>query len=215
MRRRGQLGIIGAGWSRVIPQNLRCPSSLSHYYEGDPKGPIENVPKLLLSISRIHFEILRKDEKTYIVGRSENGTFVRGEKLQKDQPRPLKHGDVVAVVDPDNNLFMYLHEASILSMNFPTKIKTSYLIGKEVGRGSYGDVYLAYSRIDLEPVALKVIKRDSQEYKQLGVNIKPREARIQRMLKNPYVLPLKEYVEDRHYSVLVMEFAKGKLISFS
>ena len=94
------------------------------YYEGDPKGPIENVPKLLLSISRIHFEILRKDEKKYIVGRSENGTFVRGEKLQKDQPRPLKHGDVVAVVDPDNNLFMYLHEASILSMNFPTKIKT-------------------------------------------------------------------------------------------
>ena len=87
--------------------------------------------------------------------------------------------------------------------------------GKGVGRGAYGDVYLAYSRIDLEPVALKVIKRDSQEYKQLGVNIEPREARIQRMLKNPYVLPLKEYVEDRHYSVLVMEFAKGKLISFS
>ena len=39
--------------------------------------------------SRLHFEIFRKDEQTFIVNKSSNGTFANGVKLIKDNLRVL------------------------------------------------------------------------------------------------------------------------------
>ena len=41
--------------------------------------------------SRLHFEIFRKDQQTFIVNKSGNGTFTQGVKLVKENLRVLKH----------------------------------------------------------------------------------------------------------------------------
>ena len=56
--------------------------------------------------SRLHFEIFRQDKKTFIVDKSGNGTFVQGKKLTKDNPKVLEHGDTVAVLCGDVELFL-------------------------------------------------------------------------------------------------------------
>ena len=58
---------------------------------------------------RLHFEIFRKDEQTFIVNKSSNGTFANGVKLIKYNPRVLKHGDAMPCIDleplcPDSDI---------------------------------------------------------------------------------------------------------------
>ena len=76
--------------------------------------------------SRLHFEIYRQDDETYIKDKSGNGTFVQGMKLIKDNPRVLEHGDTVAVLCGDIDLFLFLVEEE-------RKFPLQYLVGKAVG----------------------------------------------------------------------------------
>ena len=155
--------------------------------------------------SRLHFEIHRSDDKTFIVDRSENGTFVRGTKLDKNKPRLLRHGDFIAVVQPDTELFWYIDESAMMYTNtFPLRVVTKYLVGNEVGRGTFGTVNKGFLRNTFEPVALKFLNKA----KFLDPDISS-EVDILRKLNHPCVTKLKDVVEDKNSLVIVMEFAEG------
>ena len=59
---------------------------------------LEESSYKLEQTSRHHFEIFRREEKTFIVSKSANGTFFDGVRLGKDEVRKLRHGDSIAVL---------------------------------------------------------------------------------------------------------------------
>ena len=150
--------------------------------------------------SRHHFEIFRREEKTFIVSKSANGTFFDGVRLGKDEVRKLRHGDSIAVLSQDMELFWYLDEDTMICLNsLPLKIISKYLVGNEVGRGNFAVVRKGFSRSDFQPVALKFLQ-SSDSYMDGEVN-------ILRQLSHPCVTKLKDVVEDKQSLVIVMEFA--------
>ena len=157
--------------------------------------------------SRHHFELYRRDGKTFIVSKSANRTFVHGVRLGKEEVRVLKHGDSIAVLSPDMELFWYLDEATMIYLNsFPLKIISKYLVGNEVGSGSFGVVRKGFSRSDFLPVALKFLPKTKGEMMNLYM---AGEVDILRQLSHPCVTKLKDVVEDKKSLVIVMEFADG------
>ena len=157
--------------------------------------------------SRLHFEIFRKEQKTLLVSKSGNGTFVQGVKLVKDDPKVLKHGDTIAVLCRDIELFWYLEEETMIYRNsFPVKIITKYLVGNEVGRGTFGVVRKGFSRSSYQPVALKFLPRSTIQF--LNTDISS-EVEILKQLDHPCVTGLIDAVNDQRNFVIVMEFAEG------
>ena len=157
--------------------------------------------------SRLHFEIFRQDKKTFIVSKSSNGTFVQGKKLTKDIPKVLEHGDTVGVLCRDIELFWYLEEETMIYTNhFPVKIVTKYLVGNEVGRGTFGVVRKGFLRSNFQPVALKFLPKSAIQYLNSELST---EVEILKELVHPGVTGLKEAVDDAHNYIIVMEFAEG------
>ena len=106
--------------------------------------------------SRLHFEIFRKDQETFIVNKSCNMTFAQGVNLVKDKPRVLKHGDSIAILCNDIELFWYLEEDTLIDRNyFSPQIFTKYLVANEVGWGLFGVVRKGFVRGSYQPVAMK------------------------------------------------------------
>lgn len=158
-------------------------------------------------MSRLHFEIFRQDEKTFIVNKSGNGTFVQGMKIVKNVPKILKHGDAIAVLCQDIELFWYLEEETMIYRNyFPVKIITKYLVGNEVGRGSFGIVRKGFVRSTFQPVALKFLPKAAIQFLNSDMST---EVDILKQLVHPCVTGLKDAVDDQRHYVIVMEFAEG------
>ena len=169
-------------------------------FQGDSSYRVDNT-------SRLHFEIFRKDKKTFIVGKSGNGTFVQGRKLTKDEPKVLNHGDSIAVLCRDIELFWYLEEETMIYMNlFPVKIITKYLVGNEVGRGTFGVVRKGFVRSNFQPVALKFLPKSAIQFLNSDLST---EVEILKKLTHPCVTALKDAVDDARNYVIVMEFAEG------
>ena len=157
--------------------------------------------------SRLHFEIFRQEEKTFIVNKSSNGTYVKGIKLVKDDPKVLVHGDTIAVLCPDVELFWYLEEETMIYTNyFPVKIITKYLVGNEVGRGTFGVVRKGFLRSNFQPVALKFLPKSTIQYLNSDMST---EVEILKQLVHPCVTGLKDVADDANNYIIVMEFAEG------
>ena len=158
-------------------------------------------------ISRLHFEIFRQDEKTLIVEKSSNGTFVQGKKLIKDTPKVLEHGDMVAILYRNVELFWYLKEETMIYTNhFPAKIITKYLVGNEVGRGTFGFVRKGFLKSSLQSVAFKFLSKSAIKFIDSDLST---EVEILKQLDHPAVIKLMDVVDDANNYIIVMEFAEG------
>ena len=153
--------------------------------------------------SRLHFEIFRKDQETFIVNKSCNMTFAQGVNLVKDKPRVLKHGDSIAILCNDIELFWYLEEDTLIDRNyFSPQIFTKYLVANEVGWGSFGVVRKGFVRGSYQPVAMKFLPKSR-------IKLFNSEVEILKQLVHPCVTRLKDVVSDERNFVIVMEFAEG------
>ena len=152
---------------------------------------------------RLHFEIFRKDQETFIVNKSCNMTFAQGVNLVKDKPRVLKHGDSIAILCNDIELFWYLEEDTLIDRNyFSPQIFTKYLVANEVGWGSFGVVKKGFVRGSYQPVAMKFLPKSR-------IELFNSEVEILKQLVHPCVTRLKDVVSDERNFVIVMEFAEG------
>ena len=86
-----------------------------------------------------------------------------------------------------------------------TNVWKDYQLGEELGRGTYGAVYLATKRKDMSKVAIKEIpKRRCRDLKKLR-----REVRIMERLHHPNVLNLLGHYENTNYMHLALELCSG------
>ncbi|CAN6466463.1 unnamed protein product [Victoria cruziana] len=84
-------------------------------------------------------------------------------------------------------------------------------IGKLLGRGKFGNVYLARERKSKYVVALKVIFKAQLRKHQLEHQLR-REIEIQSLLRHPNVLRLYGYFHDEERIFLILEYAaRGEL----
>ena len=164
--------------------------------------------------SRLHFIIYRQNDKTRLLSKSGNGTYVNGERLYKDDERILRNGARIGVLSNEIELFWYIDEtASLLENTYPIPIIRRYLVGNVVGEGTFGTVRKGFSKQSLQPVALKFVNKAKLKFAyQLSEEDEAKmmtEVEILTKLDHPCVTGLTEYLNTRDLLVIVMEFAEG------
>ncbi|OQR72901.1 aurora kinase B-like [Tropilaelaps mercedesae] len=81
-------------------------------------------------------------------------------------------------------------------------------IGRPLGKGKFGNVYLARRKVDHFLVALKVLHKNQLRRNRCEYNLK-REIEIQMHLRHPNILCLYRWFWDDRKIYLVLEFAPG------
>lgn len=89
---------------------------------------------------------------------------------------------------------------------------TDFDIGKPLGKGKFGNVYLAREKKSKFVVALKVLFKNVIKSSNNEHQVR-REIEIQTHLRHPNILRMYGYFHDEHRVYLILEYApKGKLI---
>ncbi|KAK9302725.1 hypothetical protein QLX08_005347 [Tetragonisca angustula] len=89
------------------------------------------------------------------------------------------------------------------------KIMEKYEVLKQVGEGSFGQVYKAKKRSDGEIVAFKVIRKRGRSFKEL--KSLRQECEIQRHLHHPNIVQMLDSFETENEIVVVTEYAEKEL----
>uniref|UniRef100_A0A0K0F633 Aurora kinase n=1 Tax=Strongyloides venezuelensis TaxID=75913 RepID=A0A0K0F633_STRVS len=90
----------------------------------------------------------------------------------------------------------------------------NFEIGRNLGKGKFGNVYLAREKISHFVIALKVLFKEQIEKFQVRVQIK-REIEIQYHLRHPNILRLYGYFYDDTRIYLILEYAaRGTLFNY-
>ncbi|MHC5029173.1 MAG: serine/threonine-protein kinase, partial [Planctomycetota bacterium] len=94
----------------------------------------------------------------------------------------------------------------------PTNIG-HYSVGKEIGRGGMGIVYLGHdSRLD-RPVAIKAISTSAADRLQLQVERFQRESRVVAQLNHPNIAGIYGVEEDEQGAHLILEYVEGQTLA--
>ena len=166
--------------------------------------------------SRLHFLIIRRNGKSYLVNKSGNGTFVNGTSVPKDEDRYLKNGSRISILSQDLELFWYIDEDGMLmENNYPAHLVSRYVIGNVVGEGTFGVVRKGFDKINetYRPVALKFVNkaklRFTYQWSEEDEAKMMTEVKILRQMNHPCVTELVEFFNAKDVLVIVMEFAEG------
>ena len=96
-------------------------------------------------VSRVHYELKRVGSSVALIDQSMNGTYVNGIKVGKGKQQRLDQGDVVAILQRDFDVFVFVSEARLRKM-FPDTVVSKYVVGRVLGEGSSDVVKLLGSR---------------------------------------------------------------------
>lgn len=88
-----------------------------------------------------------------------------------------------------------------------SRLEDWYTIGKEIGRGSYGTVYIGMDKERNEKVAIKVIQKNPGSKRQ--TKFLEREVKILKSVDNPHVIVTLDVFEDAKQVALVSEYMEG------
>ncbi|KAG0164626.1 hypothetical protein DFQ28_010006 [Apophysomyces sp. BC1034] len=92
-------------------------------------------------------------------------------------------------------------------------IDGNYQLLEELGRGSYGCLFLGQCLADNTYVAIKILSKSGLDHQQL--QLQQLEIDIQSSLKHPYLLGLHRVIQDEKYVFMVMELCdQGDLFDF-
>ena len=83
-------------------------------------------------VSRVHFESMK-------------GTYVNGIKVSKGKQQSLDQGDVVAILQRDFDVFVFVREARLRKM-YPDTVVSKYVVGRVLGEGSSAAIREAFNR---------------------------------------------------------------------
>ncbi|KAI9478335.1 MAG: kinase-like domain-containing protein [Benjaminiella poitrasii] len=83
----------------------------------------------------------------------------------------------------------------------------NYQLLEELGRGSYGCLFLAQSLLDNNYVAVKILSKRGLDSYQLS--LQQLEINIQQSLQHPHLLGLQSVIQEQDYIFMVMELCDG------
>uniref|UniRef100_A0A182SP88 non-specific serine/threonine protein kinase n=1 Tax=Anopheles maculatus TaxID=74869 RepID=A0A182SP88_9DIPT len=179
-----------------------------------------NLPaSKLCRVSKIHFTI-KKDvndmtSPTYIHDHSRNGTYVNDRLIGPNKCMILKHKDVISIAGAYLRAFLYYD----LRHNVAVEIKEEelldrYHIGRKLGSGACGTVYLLHDTVSCKPYAMKHVAKDplNERSRPKFLNDPLRvmnEVNIMKNLDHPCVIKMHDIVDKPDSVYMVLEYMKG------
>uniref|UniRef100_A0A182P4C2 non-specific serine/threonine protein kinase n=1 Tax=Anopheles epiroticus TaxID=199890 RepID=A0A182P4C2_9DIPT len=176
-------------------------------------------PSKLCRISKLHFTI-KKDlndatSPTYIHDHSRNGTYVNGRLIGPNKCMILKHNDIISIAGVNIRAFIY-HDLrhSVLSEIKAKELLDRYHIGRKLGSGACGTVYLLHDAISCQPYAMKHVAKDplNERSRPKFLNDPLRvmnEVNIMKNLDHPCVIKMHDIVDKPDSVYMVLEYMKG------
>ncbi|XP_049279547.1 ovarian-specific serine/threonine-protein kinase Lok isoform X1 [Anopheles funestus] len=179
-----------------------------------------NLPaSKLCRVSKVHFTI-KKDlndmtSPTYIHDHSRNGTYVNGKLIGANKCMILKHEDVIAIAGVNIRAFVYYDLRHNVSVEIKAKeLLDRYHIGRKLGSGACGTVYLLHDTVSCQPYAMKHVAKDP-----LNERSRPKflhdplrvmnEVNIMKNLDHPCVIKMHDIVDKPDSVYMVLEYMKG------
>ncbi|KAB0793415.1 hypothetical protein PPYR_13035 [Photinus pyralis] len=173
-----------------------------------------NFPPLSIkSVSKYHFELVcDKDERVYINDLSKNGTFINSQRVSKGCRRALYHGDQIAIGTSSLRIYVYKENDKILDL--PAELK-GYKILRQLGSGSYGEVWLAVQTTTNKEYAIKKVIRRNENQPNNGNDSwrMDNEVRILQSIEHPCIIGIKEVVNTDDAVFMVLEYMGGGELS--
>ena len=110
------------------------------------------------------------------------------------------------------NRFLPIPEAALKGLEHEAKI-TDFDIIKELGSGSFGNVYLVQHKVTKAQYALKAIDKRNKANQEEKPYFK-REVEVMYKIHHPNVVKLYGHFEDKNYCYFIMEYIpKGNLFN--
>ncbi|XP_015380328.1 PREDICTED: ovarian-specific serine/threonine-protein kinase Lok-like [Diuraphis noxia] len=161
--------------------------------------------KVMNHISKIHFIINREKIGTlgyvvFITDTSANGTFLNGEKIGKDNRWILSNNDKIAVVSKANCVYTFTDKRSDY-VNCPQKVREKFAVYGILGRGTFGEVRLAFEKKTSKCFALKKVNRESC--------IVLREPDILSSLSHPNIVNMENFIDTTDAIYITLEYMPG------
>lgn len=168
--------------------------------------------------SSLHFTITRekssKDEYyVKIQDNSSNGTFINGNKIGKGRFQILKSNDEISLSKPENKAFTFVDKSINEDNKWPLQVRDKYNICKELGKGAYGEVRLAFSNQTMEKFAVKIISKKKftirGKNEQVFTNSIMTEVSILKKLDHPCIIKIYEVIDTPDRVFIVLELVEG------
>ncbi|ELP90683.1 Calcium/calmodulin-dependent protein kinase, putative [Entamoeba invadens IP1] len=163
-------------------------------------------------ISSRHFKIIKRDisgENTYVlIDTSSNGTFLNDmdKRLPKNEEIIITSFDVIFLLRLANLKTGEQHLRSFVFVDRQTYMETKeifkeYIIGRLLGIGCFGKVFVATTKQDKTSFALKVMKKTSDKLKEKS----KQEYDLMRTVSHPNIVEVKSLHMYTDFIFLVME----------
>ncbi|KAK5641312.1 hypothetical protein RI129_009859 [Pyrocoelia pectoralis] len=169
-------------------------------------NPSNFPPLSIKSVSKHHFELsCDKDDRAYITDRSKNGTFINSERIDKGLKHALYHGDQIAIGTTSMRIYVYKENEKLLDL--PLQLK-DYKIVRQLGSGSYGEVWLAFHTTTNKEYAIKKVTKKCENKPNDSCRIDS-EVQILQSIKHPCIISIKEVVNSDDAVYMVLEYMGG------
>lgn len=169
-----------------------------------------------LAYSKVHFKITREYNRTgwntILEDISSNGTFINGAKIGKNKKQVLMNNDEISLAIKKNKVFVYM-DPSANDDQYPKQVLDRFIISRVLGRGSCGEVRLAFEKGTCNKYAIKVIaKKTFSVGGKTSVNMSAEvmnEAKVLKALKHPCIIEVDVVIDTPETLFIVLEHVEG------
>ncbi|KAJ8923295.1 hypothetical protein NQ315_001853 [Exocentrus adspersus] len=175
------------------------------------------IPDQLPFISKEQFLISKDPEDafiTYITDLSKNGTFVNDRLIGQNNKIVLQNNDIIAI---GKRLSVYIFKSmrcAVPENYLPPLLRGKYEPSKSLGHGSGGDVRLVYEKWTCKKYAVKNIRKmpdtASRTRNANHPNAVQTEIDILQKVSHPFVISMKEILDDETNVYIILEYMKGR-----
>ncbi|CAF0925598.1 unnamed protein product [Didymodactylos carnosus] len=180
-------------------------------------SPLIQQSKYFLAYSSVHFKITREQTGshtyTYLQDTSSNGTFINGDKVGKNNRHVLQNNAEIALASKSNRVYVYIDISAKEDITIPPEIREKYMMSKEIGRGAYGAVRLAFMKGTCERFAIKIIqKKHFTTYGTTALAFNKQiesECTILKQLNHPCIIRIFDVIDTKETVYIILELVEG------
>lgn len=119
----------------------------------------------------------------------------------------MAHNDVISIGHPAHKAFVYKDQYRATAKEMPADVTSKFHIGRKLGSGACGTVYLVYNYKTCQPFALKHIKRNQL------INCKNdkalNEASIMMRLQHPCIVQMYDIINITDSVYITLQYMRG------
>lgn len=171
--------------------------------------------KYFPTYSSLHFKIIRdpKQNIVYLQDFSTNGTFVNGEKVGKNNQHVLENNAEIALASKTHRAFVYIDPKGNEDSAIPAPIREKYIVSRQIGRGTYGEVRLCFLRGTCSRYAMKIVAKkhfaDPNIEAQIFNQKIQSECAILQGLNHPTIIRIHDVFDTNEALFIILELVEG------